>query len=355
MELTHGGDAVGFEMRYGRPPVDFSASLNPLGMPAAVREAAREAIADSVAYPDPLCRKLTTALAARLGTPAERLFCGNGAAEVIHRLIAATRPRRIMTTAPTFAEYERAALTVGSIVERHVLAHDNGFDLEADILPKITSGLDILFLCQPNNPTGRLAEPELMRAILERTAAMGVRLFVDECFLHFVPGRRDYSLLGEVERRPNLFILDSFTKIFGMAGIRLGFGVSGDRRLLEDMARAGPPWTVSTAAQAAGIAALGETEFAEKSAELVRREKTRLVAGLKSLGIRVIGDAANYVFFHSSAIDLNERLAEEGILIRDCANFPGLAKGYFRIAVRREPENGLLLAAMARALEAADG
>ena len=350
MDLIHGGDVVGYRMRYGRPPLDFSASLNPFGMPPAVRKAARQAVDDSVAYPDPLCRRLVLALAERLDVPETFLFCGNGAADVIYRYVQAIRPRTALVTAPTFAEYERALASGGCRIERHLLREKDAFAIGNDILGRISPDLDVLFVCQPNNPIGRLTHPDIMAAILERTAETGTLLFVDECFLRFVDNPERHSLVPLLSRRQNLFVLDSFTKLYGMAGVRLGYGICSEHTLIEKLSAAGQPWAVSTVAQAAGVAALGEMEYVEKTRRTIRKEKQRLVDGLKKLPLRVIGDEANYVFFHTSKANLDTLLAEEGIMIRNCANFPGLRPGYFRVSVRLEEENDLLLGAMARAL-----
>lgn len=350
MNLSHGGDVAGYRIRFGRAPLDFSASLNPLGMPRAVRDAARDAVDVSIAYPDPLCRELVAALAKRLNVSGSCVFCGNGAADVIFRLVQSLRPRTAMVTAPTFSEYELALRTVGCGTERYVLKPENGFALDGGILSRIASGLEILFLCQPNNPTSRLAEPELMRAILERCVASGTLLFVDESFCRFVDEPERYSLLPLLNQYPNLFILDSFTKLYGMAGIRLGYGVSSDRKLIGKIRGGGQPWTVSTIAQAAGVAALGEEAFVETSRRFIRREKRELVDALEKLRVEVFGFEANYIFFRSSVVDLAQRLAKEGIMIRNCGNFQGLEPGYYRVCVRLEDENRRLVEAMAMTL-----
>lgn len=350
MELIHGGDTVGYQLRYGRRPLDFSASLNPLGMPDAVKAAAKDAVDDSFAYPDPLCRALSAALARHLAVPESYICCGNGAADIIHRLVQAVGPKTALVLAPTFAEYERALNLAGCAVEHHYLSPKNGFVLGDDILSAIRPGLDIAFLCQPNNPTGRLADPALVSAMLDRSAATGTRLFVDECFCHFVDEPERHSLVGRTRRFANLFILDSFTKLYGMAGIRLGYGVSGDAGLIESLSAAGQPWPVSTVAQAAGAAALGETEYVRKSRLMLPPARQTLTDGLATLGNTVLGGDANFIFFHSPASELGARLMREGILIRDCGNFRGLGPGYYRVAVRLEEENALLLRALYKAM-----
>lgn len=351
MVVIHGGDTAGYRARYGREPLDFSASLNPCGMPPAVREAARRAVDEAHAYPDPQCRALAAALAATLGVPENFLSFGNGAADVIHRLALAVRPRRALVVAPGFAEYERGLAAAGCRAERHFLLRENSFDLREDVLGKITDGLDMLFLCQPNNPTGRLIAPELLRGILACCAAVGTLLVVDECFLHFVENPEQCSLRRFLREHKKLVIVDSFTKLYAMAGLRLGHAVSADVSLMETLSAVGQPWAVSTVAQAAGLAALAETGFVDTSLGRIRQAKTALLENLKNLPVTIIGHDANYIFFSTQKTDLDQTLADEGILIRNCSNFPGLSPGDFRVAVRLENENRILLNALKKALQ----
>lgn len=346
MDLIHGGDVTGFRQRFGVMPLDFSASLNPLGMPPAVREAARQAVDEATPYPDPLCRELRAAVAERFDVSRDRLVFGNGAADVIYRFVQALKPKTALAAAPTFAEYERALTFADCRIRRHRLRRRDGFRLGYDFVADINSDIDAVFLCQPNNPTGRLIERPLLSAILDRAEAMDAVVFLDECFCRFLEKPEAHSLVPELRQRKNLFILDSFTKLFAMAGIRLGFGMAGDSRLAARLEDAGQPWAVSSIAQAAGLAALGETEFVEESLRAIHAAKRPLIRGLEECGNTVYGSDANYIFFHSTVPALDERLMEKGILIRNCRNFHGLDDGYYRVAVRRPDENEQLLRAM---------
>lgn len=351
MELIHGGDVTGYEIRFGRPPLDFSASLNPLGMPPSVRAAAKNAVDESFAYPDPLCRGLISLLARRKGVPEECILCGNGAADLVYRFALAARPRRALLTAPTFAEYERALAAVDCVVEYFPLRREDGFAVGESILDAVSDDIDVLFLCQPNNPTGTLMPADLAVALLERCERTNTVLFADECFCCFVENPERHSLVRRVPGNPRLFVLDSFTKLYGMAGIRLGYGLTCDKGLLAAMAAAGQPWSVSTVALAAGSAALEETGYVEQSRRLLLRAKGPLVDGLRRRGFTVWGSEANYVFFHSPRADLNELLMPEGMMIRDCRNYRGLGPGYYRVSVRLEEENERLLAALDRIMD----
>ncbi len=350
MELLHGGDLTTFRNKYGREPLDFSASLNPFGMPETVRAALHQAVEAATPYPDPLCRELAAALARRLEVAEKRIFIGNGAADIIFRLVSALKPKSALIPAPSFAEYERALATADCTLRRHLLLEQDGFRLRENILPEITPGLDLLFLCQPNNPTGSLIDPGLLRRILARTRECGAYLVVDECFLDFTDQPRAYSLVDTVSQTPGLLILGSFTKLYGIAGVRLGYTICGDPAITERLHQAGQPWAVSTFAQAAGLAALAAEDYVRDSLAFLRAERRWLKESLRSLPLNIFGSEANYLFFYTERHRLGEELAEQGILIRDCRNFPGLGPGFYRVAVKTRPDNLRLLQALHRLL-----
>ena len=337
----HGGDWAGFLETYGAPPLDFSANISPLGVPESVRRAAEASLAEAGRYPDPLCRALRERLASCHGLPAEWILCGNGAADLIYRLAAARRPKTALVTAPTFSEYENALTLWGCRVSRFPLSEENGFAVTEDILSRITPELDLLFLCEPNNPTGRTTDRRLLKRVLERCSASGTLLAVDECFSDFLDDPASHTLLDDLQHFENLVILRAFTKSYALAGLRLGYALSQNAPLLAAMARGGPPWAVSGPAQAAGMAALEES--LEPLRQLVRPERPRLSAGLTALGCRVCPGEANYLLFFCPTAALSQKLAERGVLIRDCSNYHGLGPGWYRAAVRLEHENTTFL------------
>ena len=348
-QLTHGGDWAGYRAEFGRDPLDFSANVSPLGLPKGVADAITAALPQADRYPDPLCRTLRAALSEAEGLPAEQILCGNGAADLIFRLALAVKPRRALVTAPTFAEYATALETVGCTVERFALNEANDFAVTEEFLDAIVPGVEIVFLCQPNNPTGQLTALPLVEQILHRCAACGTLLVVDECFLDFLPDHALHTakgLLGEGD----LVILKAFTKLYGMAGVRLGYALSADTALLEQMQACGQPWGVSSLAQAAGLAALEETAYVEKVRALIAEQRPRLTAGLRALGLRVLDGRANYLLFQAPET-LGEALRQRGAVLRSCANYPGLGPGWYRTAVRTGPENEQLLKLLAEVLE----
>ena len=349
MELVHGGDWAGYRAEFGCDALDFSANVGPLGLPAGVAAAITNALPTADRYPDPLCRELRAALAGAEGVPADWILCGNGAADLIFRLALAVRPRRALLPAPTFAEYEAALQTVGCAVQRVFLREENEFAVTEEFIDAVTPETDIVFLCQPNNPTGQVTPPALVERLVRRCAECGAVLVVDECFLDFLPDRDAWTAKQLLRDAPQLVILKAFTKLYAMAGVRLGYALCGDAALLEKMRGASQPWAVSSLAQAAGLAALQETAYAGAVRALIAEQRPRMAAGLRALGLRVMDGQANYLLFRATP-DFGEKLRRRGAVVRSCANYPGLDAAWYRTAVRTAEENTRLLQIMGEIL-----
>lgn len=339
-KLIHGGDI------YSDPKLlDFSANINPLGMTERIYHALEESMKRGTwgHYPDPLCRELCKAIAEREGVCADEVLCGCGAADLIFRLTLAVKPKKALLPVPTFAEYQLALDAVNCKTKLHFLLEKDEFRLGEHFLEQLTQEIEMVFLCHPNNPTGWTVHRELMEKIIERCCRQNILLVVDECFLEFTQAE---SVIPLRKDSPNLIVLRAFTKTYAMAGLRIGYAISADSDLLQRMRQAGQPWSVSVPAQAAGIAACREQDFLEQSLSYLAIQKQILKTELFQMGFTVIGSEANYLFFHSPIPKLSERLKEYSILIRDCSNYIGLQKGYYRIAVRTAEENQKLLEAL---------
>ena len=339
---SHGGDI------WNHPAaVDFSANLHPLGMPPEVAEALRASVEEAVNYPDPFCTQLRRAIAHGQGVEAEEVICGAGAADLIYRLCLTLRPQNALVTAPTFSVYAQALALTGCTPRRFLLHPENQFDLGEDFLNALTPELNMVFLCTPNNPTGRCVPLPLLRRIADRCEDIGAHLVLDECFIRLTDCPSALELLRD---RPHLFLLRAFTKTYAIPGLRLGYGLSIDGGLLSALYDAGPPWAVSTAALTAGLAACTCPHWAEQGRALLREERPRLVRALRALGLTVWEGEANYLLFRAGCTDLRERLLKKDILIRACAGYAGLGPDYYRVCVRTGRENERLLYALKEVL-----
>ena len=349
----HGGNVYAH-----RGVVDFSASINPLGMPDEVVRVLRERVRDFEAYPDIECADLRRALAQASGVPVRQVICTAGASDLIDRACAVLAPRRALVTAPCFSGYEQALERVGAATERHSLRIEDGFALTDRILHEdffnrnrvegesASAGADLVFVCTPNNPTGLTVGLDLIEEVVRAARRVGAVVVLDECFLDFTERP---SAVGLCARYPNLIVMRAFTKMYAMAGLRLGYGICSDEDVIARIGMAGQPWAVSTPAQVAGVAALGVSGWVERSRAFVGEQREVLASGLTACGMRVIAGEANYLLFQS-AVQLYEPLLERGFLIRRCANFEGLDESWYRIAVRTADENAALLAAIKEVL-----
>ena len=338
----HGGDI------YSRSfELDYSVNINPLGIPRAVKEAAEKGVALSEHYPDVQCRTLKRAIERKEGVSREAVICGNGAAELIFAIALGIRPGKALLAAPGFAEYEQALRAAGCSISYYTLKEENGFEAGRDFVDMVTEDLDIVFLCNPNNPTGIAYSRDFLRDVMVKCRECKVVLVVDECFIEFMDSPMEYTMRPFLEEYDNLFLLKAFTKTYAMAGLRLGYGLSSSRALLEAMAAVMQPWNVSIPAQMAGTAALAETGYVESARNLIRSERKYLTDNLRQLGLTVYDGAANFIFF-KGPVNLGEACKDAGILLRDCSNYHSLGAGYFRIAVRTRKENELLVKTMQR-------
>ena len=338
----HGGDVYGAAVT-----LDFSSNVNPLGPPECVRLAIQDAALLVRQYPDPYCRRLTAAIAAYEKLPEAYILCGNGAAELIYAFCEALRPKKAMELAPTFLEYSAAASHFGGRIVRVSLAPPD-FSPDERLLDALrTEKPDVLFLCSPNNPTGRTLGRTLLEKLLQTAGEQGTHVFLDECFLDFTDAKSAKDLLSRYE---NLLILKAFTKNYALAGVRVGYCLSANQNLLSEMAACTQPWNVSIFAQAAGAAALTEPDWAAKAKAVIAPERVRLTRALQSFGFTVCPSEANYLLFSAPA-GLDQALLRETLAIRSCENYPGLGPGWYRIAVRLAEENEALLDALRRVME----
>lgn len=340
-DYGHGGDVY-----HNRVTLDFSANVNPLGTPEAVKRAVAQSAEKLAAYPDPYCAPLRQKLAAVHGVQPEDIVCGNGAAELIFQFAAALRPKRALLPVPSFSEYDAALASVGCETAYFPLVRETGFAVTEDLLAHITPETDALVLCTPNNPTGRSVAPEVLKKIRARCRETGTWLLLDECFLDLTDAGAEKSVIPALGADERCFVLRAFTKLYGMAGVRLGYAVCRDRAFLSALCRIAQPWNVSAPAQAAGEAALDCRDFVAETLSLIAEEKAYLLRSLRALGIDVLPGDANFLML-SGVPGLYDRLLRDyGILIRSCANYRGLGEGDARIAVRTHAENERLIAAL---------
>ncbi|MCI1958575.1 MAG: aminotransferase class I/II-fold pyridoxal phosphate-dependent enzyme [Clostridia bacterium] len=335
----HGGDIYSY-----KNVCDFSANINPLGIPENVKKAIIEEIENCVHYPDPKCRKLKEAVSKKEGFGSEEIICTNGAAELIFAVCFAYRPKKALLMAPCFAEYEKALSACGCNIERYFLDENKDFIAGMDFIDKINDGTDIVFFTNPNNPVGNTYSFEFIKGLYSRCLKTHTVLIVDECFNDFLDNGESVSIKNLLNENDNVLIIKAFTKFYAIPGIRLGYGLCRNKKIINKISSCLQTWNVSNLAQKAGEHSFDDKEFESKTKKYISNEKKYLISNLEKLDVKIIGKDANYIFFKEKE-NFGEKMLKEGFLIRDCRNYIGLKEGFYRIAIRRHDENMNLIKA----------
>lgn len=359
LKKTHGGNIWEAASALGMAPerlLDFSASINPLGMPRCAVNAIKDALKKGLVhpYPDPGSKELRRALASYYGVSAEEVVPGNGSTEFIYLIPRFLRPANALIVEPAFSEYKNALRLTGCIVDSFRVKESEGFSLDPARLKKTLDKkrYDLLYISNPANPTGVLTPKEAITGIARYCARSGTTVVVDEAFLEFC---RAPSVKGESTRLKNLVVLCSMTKYFAMAGLRIG-ALVGNRATIKKFSAHVPPWSVNTLAAVAAASALQDRDFRLKTQRLIETEKAFLTDGINAItGLCAHPGAANYLMVKITsgrvkAASVKDRLFEKGVLIRDLGTFSGLENGYLRICVRKRRDNLILLAALRSAM-----
>lgn len=353
MRIKHGGNIYEAAKRYGIAPgeiIDFSANINPFGIPDSLKEAIISNIDILENYPDPEYESLVKSIGIYNKVDEKFVIPGNGATEVIFLIIGALAPQKALLLAPTFSEYERALRRYGSSVNYFLLKEENNFCLDKDeFLKNMKKDTDLIILCNPNNPTGQIVERKDLIEILEKCRESNTYLMLDEAFIEFIDNEDKVSMEKFVDRFDNLFIIKALTKFFAIPGLRLGYGLTSNTRIREKIKDIREPWTINGFASIAAQTLLQDENYIFKSKEFFRDERKYLYESLKKIKeLRVYKPEANYIFFKilKGNIDLKEELIKRKILIRDCSNYVSLSKGYYRAAIRDRVSNDKLINAL---------
>lgn len=351
IEYKHGGDVFGAARSlqcHPRAIYDFSANINPLG----TSPMALSAITDNLDlirhYPDPRCAELRAGLTGYLNVAPEKMLLGNGASELIYLLARVMGYRRAIVAAPTFTEYGAAVTIAGGAVHEVPLLEEEKFALPAPRIRKALSHADVVFICNPNNPTGGAVKRPIIQSIIEDARTCGATVVVDEAFIDFVHRQEQYTVLPLLNEYSNLIVLYSLTKFFGIPGLRLGVLIAG-KPIIKKISAAKDPWNVNSLAQIAGAAALADKEYMAQTRQLIWRERDFLYRAISLIpGLNAFAGEANYLLvkIENPAItsaQLAGLSAGRGVLVRDCASFSGLGNNYIRVAVKNRAENAVLL------------
>jgi threonine-phosphate decarboxylase len=355
---NHGGNIWRLARELGnnwQEVVDFSANINPLGFPAELKKIILNHLPTITFYPDPACQALREKLAQLHQLEGNNIIVGNGSTELLHLLPRALNLEQALIMTPAFSEYENAFRCHGKNTYFFESSEADDFCWAPRDLERRLEGIDILFLANPASPTGRVEDRGQLEETIKLCHHKGAFLLIDEAFIDFLDDPENYSLISLINKWDNLLVLRSFTKIYGIPGLRLGYLVANPQ-IINLMQEVQEPWAVNAFAQAVGQEIISQEEFIQRSRELVKEERSFLLAELSQFeGLKYYPSQVNFILLRFTqpgwnATTLAQELAQRKLLIRDCSNFRGLNNSYFRIAVRTRPENLKLIAALKEVL-----
>ena len=326
--------------------IDFSSNVNPLGCHPGVKRYLKKQLDLISEYPDPNSTNLRANLAWFTGVPKKQIVVGNGATEIIYNFCKTflNKKTHVLIPIPTFSEYEVSAKLCEAKISFFKTMNLTK-NLQKFIMKIPRNGC--VFICNPNNPTGVLIQRNEMIKIITAAKKKSTIVFVDETFIELVP-ENDESVIKQIKKFENLFILRSLTKSFGLAGIRIGYGV-GSPQIVGPLQKIKIPWNVSNIAQGAASAAICYHPFLDKTRKLIKREKNFISSNLaKSKKLACYDSATNFLLVKTKIKSklLQKKLLKQKVLIRDCSTFRGLNQNYIRIAVKTRKENIKLLKAL---------
>lgn len=345
--IEHGGNIHKFAKILDRELssiLDFSANINPLGFPEGLKEHLLSNLDSIVYYPDPEYLELRKEIANYLNLNPENILVGNGAIEVISLFITSIRKRAIIPI-PTFSEYAHICKINNLDVEYFPMTEDFKLNIES-LVDELKAKKDaLLILCNPNNPTGGLIEISSLKFLLDEVSNLEISVIIDEAFIEFTKDYPKHSALELIKFYPNLCVVRSLTKFFGIPGLRLGYGVAIEEAI-NRIKNYTLSWSVNILADLAGRYVLKDRTFIEDTRDLIALERKLLLKEL--LEIKWIHPYPTQANFILTKIDVNietleSYLLEKGILVRNCKNFEGLNKSYIRLAIKDHKSNEKLV------------
>jgi len=343
----HGGNIYEVRRKFKKEVIDFSANINPLGLPLRAKKAIYMNFDRILHYPDPQARNITQKIAKYWKIDKQNILLANGSVELIYLIMSAYKPKTTLIPIPTFSEYERAAKNIKSRIRFLKLKEKDGFRLNLSCFNKA----DIFFLCNPNNPTGNF--------ILENRGAvekLANKLFVvDEAFMDFLPNQKNHTLIWKAVNLKKIVVLRTFTKFFALPGLRIGY-IIAHKDIINKLKQHQPPWNTNSLAQLAAEQILNDKGYIKKTYQLIEKERNFLFRQLAKIkGLKPYPSVTNFLLIkiknkNLTSSLLRKRLIQRGILIRDCANFRGLDNKSIRVAIRSHSENLKLIRALGEAI-----
>ena len=357
----HGSDLEKIEEIYHIKKEDitsFSANVNPLGISPLLKETLVKHVNAITSYPDRDYTGLRKSICQYTGAQFENIIVGNGSTELISLFIQTTHPQKALILGPTYSEYEREIALEGGHTLYYPLKEEDDFQMDvADFCQHLNDSLDLLVLCNPNNPTSTAIARKDMRKILDKALQYGISVMVDETYEEFTDPKSKISAIPLTNNYNNLIVLRGISKFFAAPGLRLGYAVTGNPDLLKYINTRKNPWTINSLAEIAGCIMFSDKEYIEKTKSLITAEREHLYSLLSTWdSVKVYPSCSNFLLMKILKEDITSEMIfdfciRRGLMIRDCSTFPFLDNSFIRFCVMSPEKNHELIEAFREILE----
>lgn len=352
-EHFHGSDLEKIEQYFHikkEEIISFSANVNPLGVSPLLKKTLAEKIDVITTYPDREYTALRRCIASYTGSEADNIIVGNGSTELISLFIQIEHPKKALILGPTYSEYEREISLGNGTTLYFPLREADDFHLDVEGLKEqLNESLDLLVICNPNNPTSTAIGLNDMRSILDICKQYDIFVMVDETYVEFADNYQDITAVSLTNYYNNIIILRGISKFFASPGLRLGYAITGNRDLLKAINTRKNPWTINSLAEVAGELMFSDTNYIEKTRQLISSERKKIVQQLSAIdSIKVYEPTANFVLFRILKEQITsdmvfEYAIKQKMMVRDCSTFPFLDHKYVRFCFMSPQMNQKLI------------
>lgn len=349
----HGSDLEKIEQVYNIPKeniLSFSSNVNPLGISPKLKETLSQKIDAISSYPDREYTSLRKCIGKYINADYENIIVGNGSTELISLLIQIKKPKKSIIIGPTYSEYEREISLGGGSSFYYPLCEDKDFTLDIDALKdELKSDVDMLVICNPNNPTSTALTRHQMRKILDTCKQKDIFVMVDETYVEFADDIKSIDSVPLTVSYNNIIILRGISKFFAAPGLRLGYAICGNQDLIKQINQRKNPWTINILAEIAGEIMFSDTNYINETRDLIKIERNRIYNKLLEFPkLKVYKPIANFILIklledNITSMDLFESAIKESMMIRDCSSFPFLDNHFIRFCFMKPEDNDRLL------------
>jgi threonine-phosphate decarboxylase len=350
----HGSDLETIETVYGikkESITSFSANVNPLGVSPLLRKTLADKIDAITSYPDREYTSLRKCIANYSGCQPQQIIVGNGSTELISLFIQIKHPKKSLIIGPTYSEYEREISLGGGTSLYYPLKEEDDFNINVnDFLTHLHEGIDLLVICNPNNPTSTSITKDQMRIILDSCKQYDIFVMIDETYVEFADNPEEINSIPLTYYYNNVIILRGISKFFAAPGLRLGYSISGNLDLIKEINKRKNPWTINSLAEVAGTIMFTDEEYISETKKLISSERSRIYDILyKAENLKPYKPSANFILVkiekeNLTSQDIFDAAIRKNLMIRDCSTFPFLSNKFFRFCFMDPKKNDELLA-----------